>query len=873
MPGINITGATSKATQAGSLVDAARLQANVDQSKVPPGAPGSDGGAAAQAMTASFQVFNQMLDALNKIAGSTATTAKNTEARTATAAAGGGGANQPPKQPPAAVSAGPAPKPMPVPPGGTPASFAAAVAKLEREMAADEARQQNRQAKLVNASADEARKMDEKKAREQRAIEFADANKMNRDFDRAKAGGGGSGFGGGGIGRGGAQYGRSFLSATGMGAAGGMGLGVVESGLAGNPIAMMAEGALAVAAAPQIMSSVVKAFNSATKGYQDYTQSTYAMGRQRGVFGGDIYREFFKGLNDERGRPLTEQWLTDINMGPEDAIKSLEKVGARGYDSAFGAHMLTKNIGEAQLGAGFSGIEGGASDFAKFLLDTGLGKPNTGDNVLTGVSAGLKQMDEMIYRGMTHAIGGPDIMKNMEQGIVSLARYTGTPNQADTSTFLEKFLYNGGTYGRSGAMGLEAIQGTQQAALNLGATPLGQMLQGAELKIASSREGLIELMGGGTGKEQRAAGEASLAEFESTDGGKRIVREYLDSRAKGMMGPAERQALATITANTKGVANLYAAKKAGLGGAFATPLGATVFGANVTGQTLLEYTTPPAAKESGAPVPMQNLSTGASGYDNTLDARYKVALSNMGIQSEYQDAILASAKETSVNPLYLGAIMKNESEDKRAEGSFNQGHPMWGSSGEIGPMQLMAGTYASTVQEHKKELREMGFDPEHLDKFSTPVNVAVGSLYYKDMLTKFGDPKLAAGHYNGGPNSTLQNPITADYMTKFDTTLSASNLPKDLFKQKNLNESSSLAGGATTWAEFNSVIVTAASGLNNLGVAANKLTDIFNQFTGGNKGGNFDWMEPVHKYGYTLPYFRSPNTPPAAAQQGGGSSH
>ena len=581
MPGINITGATSKATQAGSLVDAARLQANVDQSKVPPGAPGSEGGAAAQAMTASFQVFNQMLDALNKIAGSTATTAKNTEARTATAA-----------------SAGPTPKPVPVPPGGTPASFDAAVAKLEREMAADAARQQNRRATLINASADEARKADEKKAREQRAIQVTDANKMNRDFDRAKAGGGGSGFGGGGIGRGGAQYGRSFLSATGMGAAGGMGLGVVESGLAGNPIAMMAETALAFAAAPQIMGAVVGAFNSYTKPHQDFLQGTYRLGRTNGVSGESLKNYLYTGDANDGGHARIVPWMEELNIGNEDSLKILQTIGPAGYRNTFDAGMLVRKMADLQLGPGFSNIDGGAAQYGKFLLNTGLAGPadafGAGSTAaqLTGGAKGGAQMDVVLARAVRMGLDGADVLKNMEQGIVTMSKYTGLPDQKDASDFLEKFLLNGGTYGRSGAMGLEALQGTQQAALNLGATPLGQMLQGTELKIASSREGLVELMGGGTSAERIETGKRKLAAFESTAAGKELVKEYLDSRARGMMGPAERQAIATITAGTNGVSNEYAAKQAGLGGAFATKLGWTMFGANVTGQTPLEYMTP-----------------------------------------------------------------------------------------------------------------------------------------------------------------------------------------------------------------------------------------------------------------------------------------
>ena len=103
----------------------------------------------------------------------------------------------------------------------------------------------------------------------------------------------------------------------------------------------------------------------------------------------------------------------------------------------------------------------------------------------------------------------------------------------------------------------------------------------------------------------------------------------------------------------------------------------------------------------------------------------------------YQDHVKKAAKQTSVNPLLIFAVARQES-------AFS--HDAKSTAGAVGLMQLLPSTAKQTAQ--KSGLR---FAPQ--DLITPEKNIALGSRYLNYLLGVFdGNRILAAAAYNAGPS-------------------------------------------------------------------------------------------------------------------------
>lgn len=120
-------------------------------------------------------------------------------------------------------------------------------------------------------------------------------------------------------------------------------------------------------------------------------------------------------------------------------------------------------------------------------------------------------------------------------------------------------------------------------------------------------------------------------------------------------------------------------------------------------------------------------------YWDDLEVRFPLA---------YQEHVASAAKATSVNPLLLFAITRQESAfspDARS------------SAGALGLMQLMPAT-----AQHTAKSAGITYTNQH-DLLKPEKNIALGSRYINQLLTQFnGNRILAAAAYNAGPSRVKQ---------------------------------------------------------------------------------------------------------------------
>lgn len=119
-------------------------------------------------------------------------------------------------------------------------------------------------------------------------------------------------------------------------------------------------------------------------------------------------------------------------------------------------------------------------------------------------------------------------------------------------------------------------------------------------------------------------------------------------------------------------------------------------------------------------------------YWDDLEVRFPVV---------YKEHVAKAAKKTSVNPLFIFAITRQES-------AFM--HDAKSSAGAMGLMQLLPSTAKETA-------RKNGVSFQINDLLTPEKNIALGSQYLNQMLGSFGGNRiLAAAAYNAGPGRVRQ---------------------------------------------------------------------------------------------------------------------
>lgn len=119
-------------------------------------------------------------------------------------------------------------------------------------------------------------------------------------------------------------------------------------------------------------------------------------------------------------------------------------------------------------------------------------------------------------------------------------------------------------------------------------------------------------------------------------------------------------------------------------------------------------------------------------YWDDLEVRFPIV---------YKEHVAKAAKNTSVNPLFIFAITRQES-------AFM--HDAKSSAGAMGLMQLLPSTAQETA-------RRNGLSFQVNDLLTPEKNIALGSQYLNQMLDSFGGNRiLAAAAYNAGPGRVRQ---------------------------------------------------------------------------------------------------------------------
>ena len=119
-------------------------------------------------------------------------------------------------------------------------------------------------------------------------------------------------------------------------------------------------------------------------------------------------------------------------------------------------------------------------------------------------------------------------------------------------------------------------------------------------------------------------------------------------------------------------------------------------------------------------------------YWDDLEVRFPVL---------YKDQVSKAAKKTSVNPLLIFAVTRQES-------AFM--HDAKSPAGAVGLMQLLPSTAKQTAQRN-------GLRYQHQDLLTPEKNIALGSHYLEQLLKAYdGNRILAAAAYNAGPGRVRQ---------------------------------------------------------------------------------------------------------------------
>jgi soluble lytic murein transglycosylase len=115
-------------------------------------------------------------------------------------------------------------------------------------------------------------------------------------------------------------------------------------------------------------------------------------------------------------------------------------------------------------------------------------------------------------------------------------------------------------------------------------------------------------------------------------------------------------------------------------------------------------------------------------YWDDLEVRFPIV---------YKDFVAKAARQTTVNPLFIFAVTRQES-------AFV--HDAKSPAGAMGLMQLLPSTAKQTAQRN-------GLSYSPLDLLLPEKNIALGSRYLNQLLTSFnGNRILAAAAYNAGPS-------------------------------------------------------------------------------------------------------------------------
>jgi soluble lytic murein transglycosylase-like protein len=120
----------------------------------------------------------------------------------------------------------------------------------------------------------------------------------------------------------------------------------------------------------------------------------------------------------------------------------------------------------------------------------------------------------------------------------------------------------------------------------------------------------------------------------------------------------------------------------------------------------------------------------------------------MTVQEQIRQAAIAQG----VDPTLAIAVASKES-------GFNQAAR--GAAGEIGVFQLMPGTAT-----------DLG-----VDAYSLAGNIEGGIRYLRDLLARYGDPRLALAAYNGGPGNMDRGTVSSRAWSYADSILASVQLP------------------------------------------------------------------------------------------------
>lgn len=226
---------------------------------------------------------------------------------------------------------------------------------------------------------------------------------------------------------------------------------------------------------------------------------------------------FYPGVNEFSKIPA---WMRATGTGPQDIARSLMQFGVvpqpgetEGVASALAAAPFFPGIGNVP----------GAGGYISHMAKLGM-MPATGE----GVRGFTLQFSEIMEGAVAKGVDRATLMESVAKGIDRLA---GGGAQGMTQGAVADFLmrYSALPGGKSGALGIQALAGTEGVKAELGAQPLGTMVFSMAAQKLNTREKLSSFFEGLPG----GRGKGYLERFTQTASGSQAVEMYLESVRKG----------------------------------------------------------------------------------------------------------------------------------------------------------------------------------------------------------------------------------------------------------------------------------------------------------------------------------------------------
>jgi hypothetical protein len=598
--------------------------------------------------------------------------------------------------------------------------------------------------------------------------------------------GGGGGGGGGRRPRGPAGGGR-FFGALGLGTTAG------ALGLTSTPWGLGLDVAYELATLPQHIGGAEAGALSAATPYMNMVRGSMAMSRAGGFGWGDTgpLRQFFP------GGYATPPWMSALGVGPQQALQRASAFPILPSDSK-NAAGLAHALSTFDFMGPLSGLGDQARASASNAARYGFAAPT-----FEGAQSWGLQMAHVLEAAVAQGMDRASVMQSIDERIAALGR-GGAAGVAPSSIQDWALRFASAPGGLTGEAALRTAAGLDSANAQVGQDPVRSMMYASAVARTRTSKSLAALMG-----------QRNYDQLTKDNAGKQEVQLYLQAANSGDYPTAERIMRDMLDGNSRAIANNLTQSSFYSG--MSAPQRA-VATSNVTNMRLHDYlemqANPPNAQSRLPNAGYSNqFAAGGMGYDNSKTADYRTGLLAMGVRPDLVTAVLTQSYLKKINPLYLGAIMMNES-----TGGTNKAMGAWGMPANVNVMQMTSGTGAM-----------LGFSKPT----SAVDSIAQGAaLAAYNLNAEHGNVYKATQDYAGTAGFAANNyAYWGNIQHNMQIGGAGGNIPFGMNSDAASAQQAIMAASATSFAEMNQIIPRLNAGLESVASAADKTTAALSRLT------------------------------------------